>query len=697
MAHREKKHHLKKRSFFIGFLVILTLIASGINHPPVSIRIISTNLSHRVVLLDTVETRLKLIIGFAIKGRLPSGPAGTRASARLSQNGFERASFFVPKLDHLGGNLVFYLPYDVAPGDYDLRIELTDISSEETIAVKTHTVENIETIPVRETRSRSNWRQAPSIPLKNPRDESLDAVATQSDIERGYILWQRNALRYVYPNSAPGSSDVISEVSVRLAKNEYEPITFSLYALKALGQVDVSVSKIQGETGPPPVLQKICVVKTVPRALSRQSPGSGYELRPRLLEAGNSVPLDAGQSQRFWLTIHAAKETAPGKYSGTIAITTGFGKTEIPLSIEILPFALAQRPDKEYGFEMTYVFQEMTAQDLTPKQREKIYQNGLKYYRSFKEHGLTTIIPHSPFVFRRLPDGSPDLRDLEAALNAFIEVGFTGPFIYYCGHLVQSSKPGWAGSTLGYDSKYHPVLMKEIITHARQNFPGINALDMYWMPGDEVQDNADGPDRIQIAGELLTSISEMNEKSAISVWENTSLKTDITFGDPKPLKGEHWQYPNGQTTLVDDARSMRKAFGLNHIKTHYVGIAPWTFQTSENAAGDPYTDLDTSPARVEVMVAYPGVDGPVATPEYEAMREGIDDGKYAYLLETRIEYAMKSPDPMLQDYGIQAQKAYQTMLDRIETATLEEMDQHRQTMIDWIMRIGSCPGNSFGN
>lgn len=488
-------------------------------------------------------------------------------------------------------------------------------------------------------------------------------------------------------NSAPKQSDVIPSIALKLAQNEYEPATFSLYALQDLGNVFVGVSDLTNENEAVLSVSEIYIVKTIPRVKSRTFPEDGYELRPRLLEKGNSASVEAGQSQRFWLTFHATTDTPPGQYSGTITITTDLGQTEIPLSMEILPFALAERPDKEYGFVMTYVFQEMTAQDLTGLEREMIYQNGLKYYRSFRDHGLTTIIPHSPFVFRRLLDGNPDLRDLEAALDAFVEVGFTGPFIYYCGHLVQSSKPDWAGSTLGYDSNYHPLLMKEIISYAKQNFPEINSVDFYWMPGDEVHDDRGGPNRMQIAEELLNAVWEMDEKTAISVKAEVSWPVDIKFDD-QPLYGEPWHYPNGQTTLIDDAESMRRTFGLYHVKTNYVGIAPWTFQTSENAAGDPYTDLDTSPARIEVMVAYPGMDGPMATPEYEAMREGIDDGKYAYRLETLIENAKNSMDTELQNLGLQAETAYQAILNNIEDATLEEMDENRETMVTWILQLG---------
>ena len=683
----------KKSLFIILFLnfIFTPLIALC---QSVTIDVISKNLSHRVLVLDTVETRLKLIIGFSVTGDLPSGPEGTKAYGLLSFQSSEVASFTMPKLDYFGGNLVFYMPYNIAPGDYDLSIELKDIASGSTIGTKNYTVQSIETMSSREPGSGYNWMDPPPVPLNNPPDEILEAAITPADNERGYILWHRNPFRYVYPNSAPKQADVISAISSRLAQNKYEPSTFSLYALQDLGNVNVSVSSLidgSGHTLSPP---DIFVVKTVARCKDRSNPEDGYELRPRLLEKKNFTPIGTGQSQRFWLTFHAVADTEPGQYNGIITITTDIGLAEIPVSVEILPFALLERPDKEYGFQQTYVFQEMTAQDLSDVERQKVYDNGLKYYQSFKKHGITTIFPHCPFVFRRLPDGSPDLRDLEAALTAFNEVGFSGPFIYYTGHMVQNSKPGWAGSSLGFDETRHPLLMKEIINYARQNFSVMSSVDFYWMPGDEVHGNRGGPDRIQITDKLLNVIWELNEKTLINVKSQVAWPLDIKlvkeeWGSAQPLYGEPWHYPNTQTTvpdIVDDAEGIRKYFGLYHVKSPYVGMVPWTFQTSENAGGDPYTDLDAKKTP-EVMVAYPGTDGPMPTPEYEAVREGIDDGRYAFALETRIDSAKNSPDTGLQNLGLQLDAAYQAILDTMDNASLEDMDENRETILSWIMQL----------
>jgi len=690
-------------------LLLLSIIVTTIlpcRPQPQEIKIISTNLSQRVVLLDTVETRLNLMIGFKISDKLPWQPEELNVLGRLFFHNKEVATCHIPKLDFYGGNLNFYLPYNISPGNYDLHIEIRQRSSGPVITAQNFTIKNIETLSARETGPKKNWMQPQPIPLQNHPAEPLGAEATATDIARGFILWHRNPFKYVYPNSAPKQGDTITAVAVRLARNEFEPATFSLYALENLGKVTIAVSLLTGPGATPLPPPEIHTVKTVPRIISRESPLRTYELRPRLLKKQNQncgdwtliidgfpiikypVPIIT-RSQRFWLTLHANADKAPGTYRGNIIITTNRGQTKIPIHVEVLPFTLQERPDKEYGFAMTYEFQEMTARDLSDKERQKVYENGLKYYQSFKEHGLTTIFPHSPFTFQRMPDESPDLRDLEAALKAFVKVGFSGPFIYYCGHLVQNSKPGWAGSTLNFDAKRHPRLMKEIITYARNNFPEMDAVDFYWMPGDEIQDDSGGPNRMKITASLLQPLWKMHEKTALTIWDDISWPIDIQFGSPNPAAAAYWHYPNKLTTVpdnVDDATSIRREFGLKHISSNFIGITPWTFQTTENAAGSPYTDLDNT-GGPEVMIAYPGLDGPISTPEYEAVREGIDDGRYAYLLETLIEKARRSPNNSTKNLGLQAETAYREILAASGNASLEEMDTNRQTIINWILQL----------
>ena len=70
------------------------------------------------------------------------------------------------------------------------------------------------------------------------------------------------------------------------------------------------------------------------------------------------------------------------------------------------------------------------------------------------------------------------------------------------------------------------------------------------------------------------------------------------------------------------------------------------------------------------MIAYPGTDGPVATPEHEAVREGIDGGKYAYLLETLIKKAKNN-------FGISQQDDENTRSWHIKVLTFKILCSNR--------------------
>ena len=78
---------------------LTALAGSTLTAQAAAIERISVNLSHRIVLLESVETRLKLMIGFRVTGELPPGAAGTRAVGTLSRDG-ERVGAPPEQRDH---------------------------------------------------------------------------------------------------------------------------------------------------------------------------------------------------------------------------------------------------------------------------------------------------------------------------------------------------------------------------------------------------------------------------------------------------------------------------------------------------------------------------------------------------------------------------------------------------------------------
>ena len=120
------------------------------------------------------------------------------------------------------------------------------------------------------------------------------------------------------------------------------------------------------------------------------------------------------------------------------------------------------------------------------------------------------------------------------------------------------------------------------------------------------------------------------------------------------------------------------------------GVVPWTYQMSQGSNGNPFTVLDGP----EIMVAYSGVNGPIPTPTWEAIRDGINDYKYIYLLEKYIstEKNYKNSKAHLIDEKL---KQFKQNLGRRpspeETAygdwSPDAFAKNRRQIIEWAMEI----------
>lgn len=95
----------------------------------------------------------------------------------------------------------------------------------------------------------------------------------------------------------------------------------------------------------------------------------------------------------------------------------------------------------------------------------------------------------------------------------------------------------------------------------------------------------------------------------------------------------YWRYDNSVTTECASPAYARHQYGYYVWKHGLDGMSSWTFQNTQNAGGIPG---DANTAGLDVYLAYPSPEGPLATLKWEAIREGIDDRKLIHQLEMRI-------------------------------------------------------------
>lgn len=157
----------------------------------------------------------------------------------------------------------------------------------------------------------------------------------------------------LYPAAAPQAGQAGAAVTVRMARNEYQPATFAVYANgHDLRDVEYEVTSLQGPAG---TLMCELVLRTaeysaVQAEADYGKPDSGqYKLYPQRLWPQYKVDIPAGRSHLFWITIQTlGSSSRPGVYTGSIRIKAHAGNdadgnpatAELPLRVEVLPVTL---------------------------------------------------------------------------------------------------------------------------------------------------------------------------------------------------------------------------------------------------------------------------------------------------------------------------------------------------------------------
>jgi hypothetical protein len=411
----------------IGILFILILTVNRLPSPAFApVEIYHYVLRDRIIVTDQVLMRKNLYIAYRLKEKLDI-QGGIRTVGNLfvdgkliaeanSKNTFEK-SFH-------GGNVVFSLPDQIEGGPYIVQIRILN-QKEELLAEGKAQLDRNE---LRSTFSANNYE------TEKPRREfirentSVEVQQENGADKIGYSIFLNSPLEYVFPESQQKKSDENLQISTKTVKNKFEPVTFLLFAYRDLGETRIKVGDLIGERG---VISKkniqVGLIESVEETYG--IPEGKYLKVPTLIRPGNQFRIKKGDIQRIWITIRIDRGLIEGNYSGNILIEPEKGgKKAIPIKISVYPIVLEDIPGKDYFMLMTYEFTELT-NPWGEEDRRKIYEAGCKILKNYREHGMTTLCFHSPFVLMTDEAGKPNLDDILAGLKAAKENGFERPII----------------------------------------------------------------------------------------------------------------------------------------------------------------------------------------------------------------------------------------------------------------------------
>jgi len=264
-----------------------------------------------------------------------------------------------------------------------------------------------------------------------------------ADKARGYQLFSRHWLDFVFPHSRPRVGEDAVRLETFVTPGEAEPLTFSVVALRDLKQARVTVGDLVSPTGGR-IASSATTIYPV-RCLDKRVVYSSKQFIrdvPVLLEKRPSIDVAAGVAKRFWLDLAIPAGTLAGIYQGTASFAAeGVSAAKLAIHIRVLPFTLPEPKDMFFG----EYYQGPRLAD-TPELKREFLERDM---RDMRAQGMTSIglcfgVDTEPASFvdgkaKLVFDGSSLF---EHCMNLYRELGFPAPIV-----LLSDSGQGFAGKS----------------------------------------------------------------------------------------------------------------------------------------------------------------------------------------------------------------------------------------------------------
>lgn len=367
---------------------------------------------------------------------------------------------------------------------------------------------------------------------------------------------------------------------------------------------------------------------TPPRALESifDERGQNYTFRPMKDDFEDAatlqpVSLEAGAFKQFWLTAHLPGDAAPGLYTGTITVRdpAGTSLAEIPLAVRVLPFTLPEPmtyadPDRDL-LVSTYNY---VSFDLIMTENGGDFDLARRQYLGI----LKNMRRHNIMTYKFRGDPGPDLaRQLDLAREAGMRMDVL------------------IGSSLrtGSDATHEGLLATRRNARELKEFfmKHIGHINVFLQSGDEP-----GPAWIVKMRPHWKIYHEEGFKFFTAGHSALYHKAGYIYdmhnaaGNPDdPGLTRKWNeighayvgWYAGQHVGVENPAYIRKQYGLLPYRNNFSMLCNYSFSMY------PWNDLGKDVYKPMVF-AYCTRGELVDTMAWEGFREGVDDIRYATLL-----------------------------------------------------------------
>jgi hypothetical protein len=505
-------------------------------------------------------------------------------------------------------------------------------------------------------RLREDRRRNVEILLSAPKRETPAGIGAV-DKKRGYVLFAPPASREILPTAAPLDGEVVKRIGTSLAPGETRPVSFAVYPMKNLGDVSVTVSDLRAAGGG--AILSAAVEVAVVRYMEEMTDDNEYHyaVTPRVIQPRNPMPVPGDVATRWWLTIRAPGDAAPGDYVGRISFAPRMARAAtLELEVKVLPIKLGPTPitaglyhcDRTYWY--IYWWRRCFGEGDGWLRRETMghERDDMELLKEFGLNSLSFCDDNRGMTW----DGNrwvfPEDDRFTAWMDLYKQEGM-GPMPWYgfCGISQDYLTNGLFTKgrrlepfTQEWEKAYRSLIDQTEEIRQRRGWPEV----IYYL-SDELSNRGkeaaeQGRRFVELTRDMMgiRTIASMNGPPEsvllpglkIAMPNHAYPINDVTVAEVRKNGDDLWIYNTGNSRVM---------WGLYLWRMGAKGRFQWYHRY---AIGEPWNAFDGD-NKFSVTWVTPGK--PLPTPELWAIREGLDDLRYLTALENTVSAAMKAESP----------------------------------------------------
>jgi len=488
-------------------------------------------------------------------------------------------------------------------------------------------------------------------PVQRYEDDRPTPTLTDEQKAKGYVCYARDYLRLIFPKSLPDQEEIDSPLSCFATPGEREPVSFAIRTTRDLKAVSVTSTALKSEDNKSIGQENISIRPVRYGKKQGQSRWGVFHademVVPQYLASHQHIDIPKETSQQYWITVAVPEHTSPGLYRAIVTVSAeNTGDTQLLLELEVLPIRLRE-PDHIY-FGMYH----------RPVGDDDFRASA---WSDMREHGMTSVGLCCNLGAKLTLDGDrvnvtfDGTGDLERAVCEYMQAGFTMPIDWLMGSDVLRWCKKQADDDPQKFADYYRQIILAILDYGRQSkWP-----EIIFQPVDEPFEHTSRLDDAEMCLRVLKSIPGLRTEEDGSNGNPETLERLYDLSDvlvyhdgPTLRRGtydavgwkaflerlrndgkEVWFYNLDLTGWHPEV--LRFGYGFGLFAAGGTGVIEWSYQTAFRPDKPElvYEKPNT------IIYQYPQVGDETGGPTlaWEATREGVDDYKYLFTLQSLVD------------------------------------------------------------